>query len=589
MSPHTTGFRQGEFDGAPKDNLEPRAMPAVLGDGVELVCIDEGTGSAELRLGIGGHAVERAVSGQVVEMAKAVRAMAEREAADRTKEVYALERNPVTYEVTVTSRVEPEDLRRVTPEDIWNQSQRAIEPLKGKKIVEVGATYSGGGVAMIVPPKINLFNKSGIETHWFVMEGSEEEFRVTKDMHNMQQDQADPDVHFDAERIAKHQALGRRNFEHMNQQEGFQDADIYLIDDAQPAAMIPEIRKHYPNAMIVYRNHIQTHRDKIAKPGTEQERVQTYLSEVCGVGDADVYIAHPVEQFVPYGTPNVAFIPPISDPFEDLNRPLDAPEEAEQFASLERQFKIQNMERRLMNGGNTVDDQEPLDISRPYITLYARFDPAKGMDIGMDLEAKIIEKAEAKGVPAENIPQMLIIGNGSVDDPDRARILNQMFELRSTKHTDHKDMIKILGVEHNYALANAVMRRSMFALNPSTAEGFEHRATEAIIKDVPAIVSNRGGLPLQVEDGVSGFVMNFDDPEVLAAELDRVAEAVTDCVADPAKYRALVETTRQKSREFNERELSTMANVIRFGRALQGKGNRHWRLNDIAADMAQAA
>lgn len=52
---------------------------------------------------------------------------------------------------------------------------------------------------------------------------------------------------------------------------------------------------------------------------------------------------------------------------------------------------------------------------------------------------------------------------------------------------------------------NVLMSNAKICLQLSTREGFEVKVSEALHKGVPVIVTRAGGIPLQVEDGKSGF------------------------------------------------------------------------------------
>jgi glycosyltransferase involved in cell wall biosynthesis len=279
-------------------------------------------------------------------------------------------------------------------------------------------------------------------------------------------------------------------------------------------------------------------------------------------------------------------MPPTCDPFEDLNRDLTPEEINDGLDFFDTEMNIQN-QRLQARHHSSIYDQAPLDRNRQRITLFARFDLAKGMHIGMELQERIVAKLVENNAPEEKIPELLIAGNGSVDDPDRLWMIDEMMALRHEKHGAIKDYIKVLGVSHNYAAVNALMRTNMFAINPSTAEGFEHRATESIIKGVPAIVSNRGGLPLQVKEGVSGLVLNLDklhnqnDLSTIDDELERAADFVVNSIIHPEKYEALKASTQKEAEEFSSRDIGTVSAVTRYAIALQGRGNRSWLLDDL--------
>lgn len=54
----------------------------------------------------------------------------------------------------------------------------------------------------------------------------------------------------------------------------------------------------------------------------------------------------------------------------------------------------------------------------------------------------------------------------------------------------------------------AVLRQAAIALQLSLREGFEVKVTEAILKGVPVIATRVGGIPLQVIDGETGFLVD---------------------------------------------------------------------------------
>ena len=59
--------------------------------------------------------------------------------------------------------------------------------LKGKKVLHINATASGGGVAEILAWLTPLMNGVGLKTEWRVMNGAGEFFDVTKIFHNAMQ------------------------------------------------------------------------------------------------------------------------------------------------------------------------------------------------------------------------------------------------------------------------------------------------------------------------------------------------------------------------------------------------------------------
>jgi trehalose synthase len=89
-------------------------------------------------------------------------------------------------------------------------------------------------------------------------------------------------------------------------------------------------------------------------------------------------------------------------------------------------------------------------------------------------------------------------------------------------------------------MVNAIQRRSDVILQKSLAEGFGLTVAEAMWKARPVVAGKVGGIQDQIEDGVSGVLV--DDP----ADLQAVAEAVDAFVADPDRAARVGRAARQR-------------------------------------------
>lgn len=65
-------------------------------------------------------------------------------------------------------------------------------------------------------------------------------------------------------------------------------------------------------------------------------------------------------------------------------------------------------------------------------------------------------------------------------------------------------------------MLNAILSNAKIALQLSLSEGFEVKVSEALHKGIPVIATNAGGIPLQVEDGKSGFLVDVGDTTAVA-------------------------------------------------------------------------
>ena len=79
-----------------------------------------------------------------------------------------------------------------------------------------------------------------------------------------------------------------------------------------------------------------------------------------------------------------------------------------------------------------------------------------------------------------------------------------------------------------------------FLLFPTRAEATGIVMCEASAHGTPALVSNTGGVGGALNDGINGFLMPFD------ADGRDYARKVMELVRDPARYKRLVETSRDE-------------------------------------------
>src|SRR5436305_14971571 len=60
------------------------------------------------------------------------------------------------------------------------------------------------------------------------------------------------------------------------------------------------------------------------------------------------------------------------------------------------------------------------------------------------------------------------------------------------------------------------MSNAKTALQMSLREGIEIKVSEALHKGIPIIACNAGGIPLQIQDGKSGFLVEVGDTNAVA-------------------------------------------------------------------------
>jgi trehalose synthase len=144
-----------------------------------------------------------------------------------------------------------------------------------------------------------------------------------------------------------------------------------------------------------------------------------------------------------------------------------------------------------------VCDQFGVDIERPLICQVSRFDPWKD-PLGV---------IDAYRAVNEQLPdvQLALVGSMATDDPEGWEFFNSTLE-----YAGGDPDIKILNNLNNVGAieVNAFQSQAEVVIQKSTREGFGLTVSEALWKARPFIGGDVGGIPLQVQDGETGFLVS---------------------------------------------------------------------------------
>jgi trehalose synthase len=348
------------------------------------------------------------------------------------------------------------DYTHVVGKDLTEQIRQLAEPLKGKRVLHVSATAFGGGVSEILYTLVPLMRDVGVDAHWHVIFGKEEFYNATKLLHNSLQG---------AEETLSDEQW--EIFDEINQinAEGLQgEWDVVIVHDPQPIGLLRGAKAK--SDKWIWRCHIDLSTPNPAPIARLLPMIEEY--------DASVW--H-MEQYVPADMGRhreaVRICPPAIDPLSPKNMAF-SPEDA---AFVCRQFGI--------------------DVDRPLITQVSRFDPWKDPIGVIDAYRQVTEQ-----VPEA---QLAMVGSMATDDPEGMEYFQKTFE-----YADGDEDIKILSNLNNVGAieVNAFQSQSDICLQKSIREGFGLTVTEALWKGRPTVAGNVGGIPLQIEDGVSGYLVN---------------------------------------------------------------------------------
>jgi trehalose synthase len=342
-----------------------------------------------------------------------------------------------------------EGYREVTGDGPIRLLESLARRLRGRRIVMVNSTATGGGVAEILHRLVRLLNELGVETTWEVMPGDLRFYKITKTIHNTLHGLPGELTEEDRDYYVE---VNRRGADTLRL-----DGDLILIHDPQPAALVSLRRK--PGQRWLWRCHIDLSRADQAVWSLLQPFVSRY--------DGAVF-SH-VTFVPPLGIP-AWLVPPSIDPLSDKNRELSEEE----------------MDRLL----------DPLDIptSRPWITQVSRFDWLKD-PVGV-VEAFMLARKREDA-------HLILAGGSADDDPEGAIVLAEV----QKKVGKRKDISVLLLPPDAHLTINALQRRSSVVVQKSLREGFALTVSEALWKRRAVIASAVGGIPLQVLHGRTGMLV----------------------------------------------------------------------------------
>jgi trehalose synthase len=316
----------------------------------------------------------------------------------------------------------------------------------------------------------------GLDAHWNVIFGKEEFFNATKLLHNSLQG---ADETLSEEQWEVFDEINAINAEGL---EG--EWDTIIVHDPQPIGLRQGAADKSRN--WIWRCHIDLSEPNPASIGRLLPQIQEYDATVWHM---PAYVPNAID-----GHDGVRIIPPAIDPLSPKNMAF-SPDDA---AFVCNQFGI--------------------DVDRPLLTQVSRFDPWKD-PLGV-IDAYRQVKQTHPDV------QLALVGAMAHDDPEGWEFYNQ-----TVTYAAGDPDIFILSNLNNVGSVevNAFQVHSSVNIQKSIREGFGLTVTEALWKSRPIVAGRVGGIVAQIEDGVTGWLV------------DSVAECAEACLAvlaDPAAARA---------------------------------------------------
>jgi trehalose synthase len=376
----------------------------------------------------------------------------------------------------------------------------AAEAMRGARIVHVSPAGAGGRVPELLKAMLPLAVDLGVEIEWQVLFGDREMQAISRALHDGLQgaETAIDDDGFEA--YLEGCARAARSLP---------DGDLLVLHDPATLGLAPSA-----SGPAVWNCHV----DASEPDGPTLEQV-LQLAGDCAA------LAFPAESFAPEELrARARALPPGIDPLDPRNLELAA---------------------RL--AGRVV---RPLgvDLSRPFVCQVMRFDRWK------DPHATI----EAFALAREELPRLQLVLAGALEDADADgwRVLREISDYAEGSD----DVLLLTSYEGLGGLElGALQFMARVALQRSLREGFGLGASEALWKGTPVVGGTGGGLPLQVRDGVDGY---------LTDDVGDTARRIVELVRDAGLAIEMGESGRERVRErflvtrVLEDELALMATVL---------------------------
>lgn len=373
--------------------------------------------------------------------------------------------------------------------------------LSEKTAVHINSTYQGGGVAEILNSLIILMNDVGIKTDWRVLHGDLDFFTITKKFHNALQGE-NINLTTKKKEIYYINNVNNAIFTHLNH-------DFVLVHDPQPLPLITCYKKKQP---WVWRCHID-----ISNP---MKPLWDYLKMFILKYDGMIVS---MDQFKENDIPEAVMpqhiIRPSIDPLNLKNKKIPS----------------STISKYLSKSGIHPD--------KPILCQVSRFDKWKDPE-GLVKIFKLIKK--------KTDCQLVLVGSMATDDPEGQEIFEKL------EHTVQGEKDIHLIINASDIVINALQRESAVVIQKSLKEGFAITVSEALWKGTPVVASNVGGIPSQVIDGKTGYLLD-------ALDYQGFAEKIIHLLQHPETAKTMGEQGRQHVKEnfLITRHLSDHINLMK--------------------------
>ncbi|MDQ4095806.1 MAG: glycosyltransferase [Actinomycetota bacterium] len=421
-------------------------------------------------------------------------------------------------------------------------AERARALFEGRVIWNVNSTPQGGGVAEMLRSLLAYTRALGVDARWIVIDGNPDFFAITKRIHNHLHGAEGDGGPLGEDERRVYEEVTRGNSDEFV--ELVQPDDVVLVHDPQPAGLVEAVKNK--GATVIWRCHVG-----IDMANDLARKAWNFLLPY--VTPADVYVfSREAYTWEGLDKNRVVVVAPSIDAFSPKNQELseDAIDSILSVAEVVPNgadanptfIREDGSPSRVDRVAKYYDGGAPPPPGAPLVVQVSRWDRLKD-PVG-------VLQGFAEFVAPHSDAHLILAGpsvEAVADDPEGAEVLNESRDAWNELPSDVKGQVHLATLpmedgEENAAIVNAIQRKAAIVVQKSIAEGFGLTVAEGMWKARPVVASRIGGIQDQIEEGVSGCLI--DDPHDLKA----YGEAVRGLLEDPERAERIGQAARERVR-----------------------------------------
>ena len=329
--------------------------------------------------------------------------------------------------------------------------------LKDARVLHLSSLPYGRGASELINSLAPLMNDVGLKAEWQALERDDDFSAITAVLYNSLQGMG---AVWTREMADEYIARSREYVKSVGE-----TYDFVIVHDPQPAVIAGMLEEESRRqGKWIWRCHLD-----MSTPDPEAwELLKSLLAHCyeCAVFTSDSCMPPDFEI-------DSVLIPPAIDPLNPRNVVL------EPYVS------------------RSAVMQYGLDPDLPLAVQVSRFDPWND-PMGV-IEAVLLAREQVPDL------QLLLLGSVSSDDPE-----GYHYYRKTARKAAEFENIRLLTTADGIGNleVNAFQRAASVVIQKSVREGFGLTISEGLWKYRPVVAGNVGGIPLQVEDGVTGFLVD---------------------------------------------------------------------------------